>query len=153
MKVHVYLHDRRTDSDEVVESLKAIGAFLAGIKQTFNEHGAAMADVNAAVQGLTDAVAAMTTRIDEDVQHLRDLVDQALATQTADQAEIARLQGEADAAVTSINDATSRVGAIDPVSDFPSTPEPTPTPEPEPPADTSGAPAVEPGTPGTNDNP
>ena len=55
--------------------------------------------------------------------------DQALATQTADQAEIARLQSEADAAVTSINDAIANIGSIDPDPNFPP---PAPPVEPTP---------------------
>ena len=71
----------------------------------------------------------MGARINDDVANLRDLLNQALATDTANQAEIARLNAEADAAVTSINDAIAQVSAIDPDPNFPP---PAPPVEPNP---------------------
>lgn len=71
------------------------------------------------VTELVAAVGDLSTRVVEDVQSLRDIISQALATETANAAEIARLNAEADAAVTSINDAIAAVQGIDPVPEFP----------------------------------
>ncbi len=79
--------------------------------------------LEAKVSALTDAVVALKARIDEDVAHLRDLLDQALATAADDQATIDALRAEADGVVASIN-------AIDPVADFPAEPDPAPPVEP-----------------------
>lgn len=117
--------DLRCSDPMVVATLNEILTRLTEIETN-------MADITGAVTALTDAVASMQTRIDADVQHLRDLLSQALATDTANQAEIARLNAEGDAAVASITGATAAVAAIDPLSDNPA---PTPVPDPEPPVD------------------
>lgn len=100
-----------------------------------------MSDLSDAVGRLTDSVAEVTDRVNEDVAHLQDLLDQALqmaadaaANDAADAAAIADLTTQRDAlsadaadTVSRINAATDGLTAIDPLADFPP-PEPEPTP-------------------------
>lgn len=114
-----------------------------------------MSDTSAALAGLTDAIAAATGRVNDDTAHLRDLLEQALATDSADQAEIDRLRGEASTVVDSINAATAQLSSIDPVADFPAntpagtTPAGTTPGEPQP-TDSQGNPIQPPADAGTN---
>ena len=82
------------------------------------------------MSALTDAVAAMKARIDEDVANLRALLDAALATDAADAAEIARLTAEADTLQADIDAAIVAVGEIDPDPAFPAAPVEEPPVEP-----------------------
>ncbi len=84
-----------------------------------------MATIQESVEQLLSTVSVMNDRITADVAHLQDLLQQALATETANQAEIDRLKAEATAVVESINQATAIVASIDPLPDFP---EPVPAP-------------------------
>ena len=91
-----------------------------------------------AITALTDAVAGVAVRVDEDVAHLLDLLDQAngllaqaQANDAADAAAIAALTeqaaaltADAEATVASITAATDSLKAIDPLADFPAPVEP-----------------------------
>lgn len=87
-----------------------------------------MSNLNDAVSNFRNAVGSMMDGINQDVANLRSIVDQALSTQTADQAEIQRLQGEADQAVQNINDATQQVQSVDIDPSFPQQQPPVDTP-------------------------
>lgn len=78
-----------------------------------------MSELHDAVAGLTASIDGVVARVDQDVAHLHDLLNQALAADVADQATIAALQADAAATVESITTATASLTAIDPDADFP----------------------------------
>jgi predicted RNase H-like nuclease len=80
------------------------------------------------MSALSDAVAAMVAKVNEDVAHLRELLDAALATDAADAATIADLRAQADATGADIADAISAMSAVDPDPSFPAAPAPEPPP-------------------------
>lgn len=112
----VHVHHDQTGSG--TGDLSAVLTELAAIRQLLTE--AHLSDIPAAITGLTDAIAAVTARVDADVAHLQDLLNQALTTSADNAAEVARLQAEAATVVDSITSATSSLAAIDPLTDFPS---------------------------------
>lgn len=111
----VHVHHDQTGSG--TGDLSAVLTELAAIRQLLTE--AHLSDIPAAITGLTDAIAAVTARVDADVAHLQDLLNQALTTSADNAAEVARLQAEAATVVDSITSATSSLAAIDPLTDFP----------------------------------
>lgn len=103
--IKVITEHRDKGTKKVLAAIQRLGEQMGVLEDKINE--------------LNSTISAAVGRITEDVDHLRSLVTDALATQTADQAEIARLNAEADAAVTSINDAIAGIGSIDPDPSFP----------------------------------
>lgn len=101
---------------------------LAQVLAKLEQMESTMANVQAALD-------AMKARVDEDMQHMRDLLDQALVTETSDKAEIERLKAEAQVVEDSLN-------AFDPDTTFPAAPAqpdvPEPTDQPETPAEPDG---------------
>lgn len=91
---------------------------------------AIMSDNSAALDALASAVADMKSRVAEDVAHLMDLVNQALALETAAEADAAALRADAEATAARITEVTADVGTVDPVADFPGAPTPPPEPTP-----------------------
>lgn len=111
--VHVYFHSGGSpDTSEVATALSQIMSRLTSMEET-------MSDTNDALTGLTQAVADVATRVDEDVAHLQDIISQMSQTAVDDQAEIDRLTSEAAAVAGRINEQTARLTAIDPLTDFP----------------------------------
>lgn len=108
--VHVHVHYDEADLGQVLAKLEQMESTMANVQA---------------------ALDAMKARVNEDMQHMRDLLDQALATETSNQAEIDRLRAEAEVVANSLN-------AFDPDASWPSAPpqpdvpEPTPEPTPEP---------------------
>lgn len=96
---------------------------------------AIMSNTSGALSGLTEAINGVVERVDTDVAHLNDLLQQALATDVADQATIDQLRAEAVTAVDAINAATAQLSSIDPDASFP--PAETPPPAQPTPADAS----------------
>lgn len=90
-----------------------------------------LTDISGAQDRQEAAFTEMAQRVNEDVNHLQDLVAEALATESANAAENARIRADAAAAVDRINDMTNRIVAIDPDVNFPS---PRPSEE-QPPTD------------------
>jgi hypothetical protein len=79
-----------------------------------------MADIQAATENLTQEVSLMASRVNEDVNHLQDLLNEALVTNSNDAAEVARIKADAESAVARINEVTNAVRNIDPLTTFPS---------------------------------
>lgn len=106
---HVHVHiDSREDQDllhQILERLQAQEQIMSALSD--------------AVQGLSDTIDQVVTRIDEDVAHLNDLLSQAQANDAADAEAIETLQADADETVNRLNEATARLSAIDPVANFP----------------------------------
>jgi transcription elongation GreA/GreB family factor len=108
-----------------------------------------MSDMSAALQGLNDSISGVVDRIDEDVDHfrnqmqqLRSLLDEAISTKATDKAEVTRLTEQANAIVAqSENDiariqaATAALNSIDPDSSNPTVP---PVEEVTPPTEDTG---------------
>lgn len=94
---------------------------------------AKLEEMSAQMAELQDAFDAMRARATEDYQHLSGLLDQALATDTANQAEIDRLKAERDVVIASAAqfDLDTSFPAAPPQPDVPE-PQPEPTPEPQP---------------------
>jgi hypothetical protein len=84
--------------------------------------------LGAQMTALTDAIDQMRARIDADFANVSDLLERALATDAADEAEKARLRQElADMQLShtaEIDDAVARLGAVDPDPNFPEQPTP-----------------------------
>lgn len=78
--------------------------------------------MEAKMSELSDAVAGVVSRVDEDFAHLRDLLEQALATETSNEAEIARLREEAATVGADISSAVSELNAVDPDASNPEPP-------------------------------
>lgn len=78
-----------------------------------------MSDMSGAMNNLSTAINDVSQRIDEDVAHLQDLLNQAMATDAADQATIAQLQADAAQTIQRLNASTDQLQAIDPIKDFP----------------------------------
>jgi predicted nucleic acid-binding Zn-ribbon protein len=108
--IHIYQH--MENEDQILHELQHINHRL----EIMENQMSALTD---AVQALSDSIAAATARIDEDVAHLNDLLTQALATETANQAVIAQLTQEAADVTASITAQTTALNAIDPVNTFP----------------------------------
>jgi ABC-type transporter Mla subunit MlaD len=124
--VHFYFHaGDSTDTGEVVDALAAIMTRLTSMETQ-------MSDTNAALDGLTAAVADVATRVGEDFAHMQDLLAQMSQTAVDDQAEIDRLMAEASDVAARVNEQTTRLTSIDPLTDFPPAPAPEPEPTPEP---------------------
>lgn len=75
---------------------------------------------------LSDAVDALLVRVNEDVQHLLDLIGEAnaraeaaAANDAAQESELADLRAANEAAVADAQATADRINAIDPVADFP----------------------------------
>lgn len=111
---------------------------------------ATLARMEEKMSALSDAVAGVATRVNDDFNHLHELLDAALATDAADAAEIARLKGEADTVAADMAATIDALNAIDPDADFPApveepVEEPAPVEEPvEEPAPVEEPPAEEP---------
>lgn len=80
----------------------------------------------ATVSDLSDAVDALLVRVNEDVNHLLDLLAAsqaaeaaALANDAADAQTIAERTAERDAALADAQATVARINAIDPLGDFP----------------------------------
>lgn len=78
-----------------------------------------MSDLSNASAELASAVLDVVSRVDEDVAHLQDLLDQALATDASDQATIDQLRADAAQTVQSLTDSTNRLKSINPDPSFP----------------------------------
>lgn len=83
------------------------------------------------MSALTDAIDAMQARVTEDFAEMRRIVNEALATDAADQARIAELTQRADqltadnaAMLADQTDAIGRLQGVDPDPNFPAQPEP-----------------------------
>lgn len=83
------------------------------------------------MSAFTDALANFVARAQADMRHLRDLLDQALATDVADQEVIAALRAKADQIQAENQQAIDQLNSLDLDPSFPA-PEPTPEPAPEP---------------------
>lgn len=101
-----------------------------------NTQATTLEQIGVRMSELSDAVDALVARINEDVDHLLQLVadanaraEAAAANDAADAATIADLQAQNAAALADAQAAVDRIKSIDPVADFP----PAPAPE-EPPA-------------------
>jgi hypothetical protein len=66
------------------------------------------------MSALSDALQAMTARINEDFANLRALLDEALANDAADDAALAAANARADELQADIDAAITAVGAVDP---------------------------------------
>lgn len=90
------------------------------------------------MSAFTDALTAAVDRVNQDFTHLRELLDQALATDIADQAVIDALRADANTTAAEMAAAVDALRAIDPDASFPPAPpvEPPPVEPPvvEPPA-------------------
>lgn len=101
----------------------------------------AMSELTDAVAANAAAFAAMSERIDADVAHLQDLLQQALDANTEDAAERARLTQEASDVAAGINAQTAVMAGKDPDPNFPAAPPVEEPPVEEPPVDGGGEPA------------
>lgn len=95
-----------------------------------------MSDLNAALDANTTALEGVKARVAEDVQHLQDLLQQALQTDVTNAAEVQRLTNEAAAAVQRITEANASMGSINPLPDFPTAPPAETPPVETPPGET-----------------
>lgn len=119
MRIPIHLPEVEALADQV----HLIAIALDGIN-------AKLTNLEAMMSALSDAVAAAAARVNDDFAHLRDLLDQALATETANQAEIARLTSEADAVQADVNQAVADLANMDPDPDNPVVVEEPPVEEP-----------------------
>lgn len=108
------------------------------IVQRFSRLESMMSDLTNAVSNFKQAFATSIEGVKTDVDHLRALLDQALATPPDAQAEIDRLKAEADSAVNSINEATASVQGLDVDPSFPAAPTGGDTGDSTPPAGDTG---------------
>ena len=70
--------------------------------------------VGVQMTALSDALSAMKSRIDEDVANFRRLIDEAVAANAGDDAEIERLTARADELQADIDAALTEIGNVDP---------------------------------------
>lgn len=126
----VHIHITHVDNTEVLTRLDSM-------ENT-------MSDLSGASSDLAAAINDVVTRVDEDVAHLQDLLNQALAADAADQATIQQLRDQATAVILSLNESTNRLKGINPDPNFPAVPTPAPTPAPTPTPAAPVAPATPP---------
>lgn len=106
MRIDVHLHTTETDNTEQLDRIETL------------------------MSALSEALAGATERVTADIAHLQDLLETALATETANTAEIARLREEAAAVVADTQGVVDALNAWDP---DPSNPVPVELPPEEPP--------------------
>lgn len=123
--MHIHIHNDSA-MDEVRTWLKRIYRTQQGVldhlitQQDYLQRIIfGMTDIQGATEELTAQVSDMASRVNEDVNHLQDLLNEALATESNNAAEVARIKGEAAAAVERINEVTNAVRSIDPLTNFP----------------------------------
>jgi hypothetical protein len=75
------------------------------------------------MSALSDALQAMSARINEDFANLRALLDEALANDAADATALAEANAKADSLQADIDAALGAIAAVDPDADFPAQPD------------------------------
>lgn len=116
--MHIHIH-ADSSMDQVIAYLKRVMRTQANHTDLLQRIIFGMTDIQGATEELTAQVSAMASRVNEDVNHLQDLLNEALATETANASEVARIKAEAEAAVGRINEVTNAVRSIDPLTNFP----------------------------------
>lgn len=109
-EVHIHIH---------VGGDQAVIDTLAVISDRLNSMEQRMTDTNDALNAQTAAIGDMVTRINEDFAEAQRLLDQALATDVADQATIDDLKAQMAALLAGVQSNTAALTAINPNPDFP----------------------------------
>ncbi len=99
-------------------------AALADIRDAIADLQESAAEQGEAMSALTDAVANLKSRVNEDVDHLKSLLEEALATETSNEAEIQRLRDEAASVGAEVDAAIADINSFDPDPSNPAAPAP-----------------------------
>lgn len=119
---------RRPDHEDETfhQTINVFGGADPEIHRKLDELLTLASQQGATVSDLSDAVDALLVRVNEDVNHLLDLLAAsqaaeaaALANDAADAQTIAERTAERDAALADAQATVARINAIDPLGDFP----------------------------------